>query len=430
MLITVNLYIFFYLLFNTQYAATTLIIGVLPLIQVAYLFRYVDKTNRLLAKAFESIKYDNFSEQLTTQLSDASFKPLCNELNRIVEKFQRNRLEKEQQFQYLKAIIHQAGMGLISIRESGRINLINKAARMMLKMPPVNHISQIESENKGFVTLLSQMQTNEKAFFDFVDGNGSYQLAVYTSEVRSKGEYYKLITIQNIQNELEEKEMEAWKKLTRVLSHEIMNSITPISSLAATANILVKEMEADNPSDSRDLQQALLTIEKRSQGLIQFVKNYRQFAQIPAPNFQILTIVDLMKRIENLIQSKLQQHSIELEIGSVPDNLQIKADTNLVEQVLLNLMSNAIEAVKQKNNPCVQIKAGTNESSRVMVQVIDNGCGIEEHTLPKVFIPFFTTKPDGSGIGLSISRQIMRMHGGTIRIDSEAGRKTTASLIF
>lgn len=430
LLLIVNLYLFFFLIFKTQYVATTLIIGILPLFQVVYLFRYVSQTNRLLATAFESIKYDNFSEQLNTQLSDTSFKPLCRELNRIMAKFQKNRLEKEQQFQYFNAVVHQTGTGLISIRESGRINLINRAARMMLNIPPVTHIRQLESENKAFVELLNRMQTNEKALFDVADTGGASQLAVYTSEVRSKGDYYRLITIQNIQNELEEKEMEAWKNLIRVLSHEIMNSITPIASLAATANLLVKEGAATKPEDSRDLRQALSTIEKRSQGLMQFVKNYRRFAQVPAPNLQILSVEDLFKRIDNLIRSKLQGHAIAFEFGVMPENLQIKADANLIEQVLLNLMTNAIEAVQDVTSPVIHLKAMTDEASRVIIQVVDNGCGIEQAALSKVFIPFFTTKSEGSGIGLSLSRQIMRMHGATIRIESRPGRETVLSLIF
>jgi two-component system nitrogen regulation sensor histidine kinase NtrY len=429
-LITLNLYIFFYLLFNTQHLATTLIIGLLPLFQVAYLFRYVNTTNRLLADAFEAVKYENFSEKLNTQLSDLSFQPLCAELNRIVEKFQKNRLEKAQQFQYLTAIIHQTGMGLISIRKSGRINLINKAARRMLNLPNVNHIRQIEAENRSFTDLVNRMQINEKASIDVANAGGSTQLAVYASEVRSKGEHYRLITIQNIQKELEEKEMEAWKKLIRVLSHEIMNSITPISSLAATANLLVKEGAAKSPAGSHDLEQALSTIEKRSQGLMQFVKNYRRFAQIPAPHFQILPVANLFRRIDNLIRHKLEHSSIAFEFGATPENLQIRADANLIEQVLLNLMSNAIEAVKDTAFPSIRLSAVADESSHVILQVEDNGCGIEKETLSKVFIPFFTTRSKGSGIGLSLSRQIMRMHGGRISIDSDPGSKTVLSLVF
>lgn len=429
-LITANLYLFFYLLFQTKYVATTLIIGILPVFQIVFLFRFVNQTNNLLAKTFESIKYESFSEHLNTRLKDLSFKPLCDELNRIVDKFQETRLEKEQQFQYLKAIVHQTGMGLISIKKSGEINLMNQAARKMLKTPPLKHIREIESLNKAFADLLLRLPTNEKAVFDFNENGESDHLAVYTSEIRSKGEHYQLVTIQNIQKELEEKEMDAWKKLIRVLSHEIMNSITPISSLATTANLMVKNGMKMDEADASDLRQALSTIEKRSQGLMRFVQNYRRFARIPAPNFQVQPVRDLFRRIENLTKNEMDRCAISFESLITPENLKIKADANLIEQVLLNLTSNAIEAVQNEHNPRIFLQARVNSTANLLICVIDNGCGIEKEVLPKVFIPFFSTKSEGSGIGLSLSRQIMRLHGGSIRIDSESGKETRACLLF
>ena len=234
--IIVNLYVFFYLCFKTDLYATIVITGLFPIFQVLGLFHYINKTNRFLVRAFESIQYDNFTEKIKTSLEDSSFRELCDELNRIIEKFQRNRIEKEQQFQYLKAIIHQTGRGLISVKQTGEINLINKAARVILKIPHFKHIKQLEIVNKDFSDLLMKMKTGEKENFDYSDNGISVQFAVYARDISLRDEQYKLFTIQNIQKELEEKEMDAWKKLIRVLSHEIMNSITPISSLAATAN--------------------------------------------------------------------------------------------------------------------------------------------------------------------------------------------------
>lgn len=428
--IAVNLYLFFYLFFNTQYYATTIIIGLLPIFQVWALFYYVSKTNRFLEKAFESIQHDNFSEQINTPLTDASFKELCEALNRIIEKFQKNRLEKEQQFQYLKAIVHQTGMGLISIRPGGEINLINKAARVMLKVPHFNHIRLFKTVNKTFLNLLIKMKTGEKKKFNYSDNSTSIQVAIYAKDIQLKNEHYKLFTIQDIQKELEEKEMDAWKKLIRVLNHEIMNSITPISSLAATANLLVTGNKKMSPADADDLRQALHTIEKRSQGLMQFVRNYRRFASIPDPNFQIIPVAALFKRIENLTQNQLKQASIQFRVSITPENLQIKVDPDLIEQVLLNLMTNAIEAVNETEHPDIRLTAHMNDKSNVMIHVSDNGRGIEPEVLPKIFIPFFTTKPKGSGIGLSLSRQIMRLHDGSIRLESGPGVKTVSCLIF
>jgi len=428
--IVINLYVFFYLCFKTDFYATTFITGLLPIFQIYGLFHYISKTNRFLVRAFESIKYDNFSEKINTPITDSFFKELCDELNLIIERFQKNRIEREQQFQYLKAIIHQTGMGLISVKSNGEINLINKTARVILKIPHFKHIKQLETVNKNFSDLLMKMKTGEKEAFNYSDNGTSIQFAVYARDINLKDEQYKLFTIQNIQKELEEKEMDAWKKLIRVLSHEIMNSITPISSLAATANLLITKKEKMNPSDTDDLRQALFTIEKRSQGLMQFVQNYRRFARIPAPNFQIFTVAALFKRIENLTQNQLKQESVQFIISIKPENLQIKADPDLIEQVMLNLMTNAIEALNETDQPKIQLIAEINDKSNMIISVTDNGCGIEPEVLSKVFIPFFTTKPEGSGIGLSLSRQIMRLHGGSIRMESEPGVQTISSIVF
>jgi len=224
--------------------------------------------------------------------------------------------------------------------------------------------------------------------------------------------------------------MDAWKKLTRVLSHEIMNSITPISSLAATANLLITNRERMSSSDADDLRQALTTIENRSRGLMQFVQNYRRFAQIPDPDFQILSVAALFKRIKNLTQNQLQQDCVQFRMSIKPENLHIKVDPDLIEQVLLNLLTNAMEALKEKDQPEIGLDAELNDQSKIIIRVTDNGCGIEPETLLKIFIPFFTTKRDGSGIGLSLSRQIMRLHHGSISIESDPGVQTISSLIF
>ncbi len=224
--------------------------------------------------------------------------------------------------------------------------------------------------------------------------------------------------------------MDTGKKLIRVLNHEIMNSITPISSLAATANLLITSKKVLSPSDAEDLRQALYTIEKRSRGLMQFVQNYRQFARIPDPNFQILQVATLFNRIKNLTQNQHQQASVQFRMSIKPENLKIKADPDLIEQVLLNIMANAIEALNETDQPKIHLGATMNDRSNVIIRVTDNGCGIEPGELFKVFLPFFTTKPGGSGIGLSLSKQIMRLHGGNIRVQSDPGVQTISSLVF
>jgi nitrogen fixation/metabolism regulation signal transduction histidine kinase len=407
-----------------------MILAVLILFQIMNLLKYVDKSNQLLSRAFESILYEDFSERLDTHLLDSSLKEVCESLNRIITKFQQNRLEKEQQFQYLQTVIQQTGMGLISVKADGEVNLINKSARQMLQLPNLRHIQQLQSVDNALSCLLMQMRSGDKRYIDIENQNNSMQVAVYAKEISLQGEHYNLFTLQNIQSELEEKEMEAWKNLIRVLSHEIMNSVTPISSLAATANMLIGRGKEIDPSDIDDLRQAMQAIEKRGQGLIQFVQNYRRFARIPDPVKQIVLVAKLFKRIENLIQPNLKAGTIRFSTSIKPESLQLRVDPDLIEQVLLNLLSNAIEAVKESQRPEIELKAEMNSRSVMVIQIRDNGRGIAEDVLPKIFIPFFTTRPEGSGIGLSLSRQIMRLHGGNIRVKSEPGTSTVFSLSF
>jgi len=239
-----------------------------------------------------------------------------------------------------------------------------------------------------------------------------------------------------VQEQLEEKEMEAWQNLIRVLTHEIMNSVTPIASLASTVNDLLTESPNQEKPIERidteiisDVRGALQTIEKRSHGLLNFVDAYRNLTRIPRPNLQIVSLSEFFSRLKKLMHSQITEGSIDLQVHIEPDNLQLAADPELIEQVLINLLLNAIEAVAKQPNPVIKIFAKLDDKGRITIQVIDNGTGISEEIAEKIFIPFFTTKKKGSGIGLSLSRQIMRMHRGSLGVLSKKG-ETVFTLKF
>lgn len=430
LLITVNIGLFFYFCFGTTLYSTMFILGAASVVQVAALLNFVNKTNAYLARVFGAIRYDDFSDRIHTGFQDSSFRELAAELNGIIERFRETRLEKERQFHYLQAIIQQTGIGFISLSPDGDVDLINGSARKMLRISRFTHIRQLESISAEFAETLDRIKSGEKAFVKVDAGGDSAQLAVHANDVRLRGRKYRLLTLQNIQSELEEKEMDAWKNLIRVLSHEIMNSITPISSLASTAKALVNSHDELTAADIGDIRQAVRTIESRSRGLMQFVQNYRQFAAIPKPDFKIVPVAAVFKRIESLMRDRMKQESIRFETAISPDTLHIEADPDLIEQVLLNLMKNAAEAVKETLEPRILLIARVNERSNVIIEVTDNGVGIDEDVMQKIFIPFFTTRSGGSGIGLSLSRRIMRLHGGNIRVASTPNIRTVFSLIF
>ena len=267
------------------------------------------------------------------------------------------------------------------------------------------------------------------------------QLSVSVSRFRLRGDAHALASIQDLRNELEEKEMEAWQQLTRVLTHEIMNSVAPISSLASTAHRLLSEAPAapngtPPPQEvaeiTEDAREAVQTIERRSKGLISFVDSYRSFTKIPNPKFEILEVRELFDNVRRLLRVQIEEHALDLRINVAPEDLQVSADPELVEQVLINLVLNAMHAVEGEPAPRIELRARIDRRSRPVLQVIDNGPGIPPDVQEKIFVPFFTTKEDGSGIGLSLSRQIMRLHGGalTVRSDPDSDAETVFTLRF
>lgn len=243
------------------------------------------------------------------------------------------------------------------------------------------------------------------------------------------------MSLQNIQSELEEKEMEAWQNLVRVLTHEIMNSVTPISSLAGTIESDLRQHfdeDADQLSEDemRDIHLSLQTISKRSEALIRFVKEFRSLTSIPKPKPAVFSARTLLDEVCMLHKSELGEKGISAQIEVYPEDLTILADKGMIEQVLINLVKNAIQSFDDQAEKTLTLRAFVSEKSRPVIMVKDNGPGIDPDALEKIFIPFFTTKKTGSGIGLSLSRQIMRQHQGTLTVKSELGKGTEFYLRF
>jgi signal transduction histidine kinase len=276
------------------------------------------------------------------------------------------------------------------------------------------------------------MKSGEKTTFKFFDESDVIQLIIYATEFKMRDKAIKLVSLQNIQTELEEKELEAWQKLIRVLTHEIMNSVTPISSLSSTVNDMLTTGNANDLDEEQvdDIKSAVTTIHRRSEGLINFVENYRSLTKIPKPNFEIFSVQHLFDRLKRLLSNDLEKYSIRLSLSVEPRSLEVTADPDMVEQILINLVINSTHALKDTENKSLSLTAGLNEKGRVFIKVTDNGPGIPQDIQEKIFIPFFSTKSSGSGIGLSLARQIMRSHRGNIRVSSKPNEETTFSLIF
>lgn len=430
-------FLFFYLLFKTALYSATFIVGAIILYQIYALIRYVEKTNRDLTRFFQSIKYSDFSQTFKYSGLGSSFDSLKSAFTEVADAFRKARAEKEEHYQYLQTVVQHVGIGLIAFQPDGEVELINTAAKRLLRVPRLKNIKSLESFSKPLMTKLFQLKSRENALVKVEDNNEMLHLALYSTEFKLHGQKFTLVSLQNIHSELEEKEIEAWQKLIRVLTHEIMNSITPIVSLTSTVNGLINEAYKIKASGKKyevdtlnDIQQALHTIRKRSQGLLHFVDAYRNLTIIPKPNFQIFPVKELFTRAEQLMKANIEDAGADFEVNIDPQTLELTADPELIEQVLINLQLNALQAVKGNKKPRINLDSHLGERGRIIIQIIDNGPGIPEENMEKIFIPFFSTKEGGSGIGLSLSRQIMRLHKGAITVHSEPNVRTVFTLRF
>jgi two-component system nitrogen regulation sensor histidine kinase NtrY len=413
-----------------------LVTGFLIIYQVFALIRCVERTNQYLSRFFLAIKYGDFSQTFTGKELGGSFRELVAAFDEVMEKVRQTRSEKEEHYRYLQTIVRHVGIGLIAFKADGSVDLINTAAKRMLKVAGLKNIQSLNSFSQSLVDALFSLKAGEKALVKIPDQD--MELALHAAEFRLKDQKYTLVSLQNIQSELQEKEMEAWQTLIRVLTHEIMNSMTPITSMAATVIDLLNTIKEKNGGNIDaetiiDIADALKTIHKRSLGLTDFVEAYRNLTLIPKPKFKIFPIHDLFGRIEKLMENKLTKKGIDFYWAVEPQSLELTADPGLIEQVLINLVLNAADAftgLKNSNSPRVQLTASLAENGKIIIRVTDNGPGIVKEALSKVFIPFYSTKKKGSGIGLSLSRQIMKLHKGSITVQSEPDVETIFTLKF
>ncbi|UCG27749.1 MAG: ATP-binding protein [Bacteroidales bacterium] len=437
LLLTATIFLFFYSL-TTRFHITSVLVGALIIYQLYALIRFVDKTNRDLASFLESIRFSEFTRSFQVEGMGSSFDELNKAFNAVIKDFQTVRSEKEEHYHYLQSIVQNIDVSIIAFQKNGTVEMINKAAKKLFQIHNLKNILALESLSGELVKTLLNIKPGENPLVKVQDEDDILQLAINASEFKIHDKLIILATIKNIQNVLEEQETEAWQKLIRVLTHEIMNSITPIASLSSTLDIMLKGISNNKGESSLkmdmatvdEIQQALQTINKRSTGLLHFVNTYRNLTRIPKPNFTITKVKELFKNILLLMEEEIKKTKIDFQITVEPDNLEVSADEELIEQVLINLIKNSIHALENRKKPKIELRAMMNKRGRVIIQVVDNGQGIIKEVLDKIFIPFFTTKQKGSGIGLSLSRQILRLHGGTITAHSIPDQETIFTLTF
>ncbi len=436
-LIIVMILAVFISIYRFGFNVTPILLGVLMIFQIIDLIRYVQKTNMYLTSFLESIRYADFSRSFKLEGLGTAYDEMKEAFNDVISDFQKIRSEKEEHYHYLQNVIQHIGISLIAFQKDGSVEMINNSAKKLFQISKLKNIRELGSYSSELVEKLIKMKSGDRILVQVIDNDMMMQLAIYATEFKIRMQSIILVSIQNIQSELEEQEMAAWQKLIQVLTHEIMNSITPIASLSSTINELLKDIDiTDNKPQMiddetvGDIRNSLRTITKRSTGLIHFVESYRNLTKIPKPKFNIIPVKDVFNNVHLLMEKDLKLKGIECVIDISSSSLELTADEELIEQVLINLVKNAIHALSDVENAKIIMRAFLDKRGRIAVQVIDNGPGILEEVIDKIFVPFFTTKPDGSGIGLSLSKQIMRMHGGTLTAQSEPNVETNFTLRF
>jgi nitrogen fixation/metabolism regulation signal transduction histidine kinase len=392
------------------------------------LIRYIEKTNHDLTHFLLSIRQGAFTESYTSGNRGKQHKQLSDALNEIVSEFAKVNEQKELHYQFLKTLNENINVSIFSFDATGNLITMNQAAKRMLDLPSFSKLEHFKKIDPALHQAVSTLDPEVRTVVKVILREETFQLSVQLKEIILNGKSVRIVLLQNLNNELESKEIEAWHQLIRVLTHEIMNSVTPIVSLTgAVENILrtntgeQKDFTRLSPENIDDVYSGLATIQSRSKGLMKFVTSYKEFSRPIDAKFETVDMSLLLHRTITLLQPQFEEQKVELKTEIPPGNLTVNGDPSLLEQVLINLLKNAMEAVASDGTGLIRI-IFRKKNQQTIIFISDNGPGIDAETLPRIFVPFFTTKPKGSGIGLSLSRQIMKIHSGTIKVQtSERG---------
>jgi two-component system nitrogen regulation sensor histidine kinase NtrY len=404
---------------------------VIWILLIASLITYVTHTNRTLKTFFNSLRYIDTVKRNSGK--GRSFEELDKMYQEIAGIIHQVELERETDRQYFRYLVDHSGAGIISFNDSGDIEIINQSAKKILKIKQIKNISALSTLSSELPVLMYTLKPGQQKLFKMIVENEVVGLSVRLAEYRISGRKIRLVSLQNIRNELEEEELDAWQKLIRVLTHEIMNSITPVNSLT---NTIIRMLESDGRPKRQDeiddgtlanALEGLHSIEKRNKGLIGFVQSYRSLTRIQKPIFTKVDIESMFINIGRLVKDELEASGIHLFLSVNPTGLSLEADEKLLEQVMINLINNSRHALAGTSNPEIHLSAKIDHENAI-IEVKDNGSGIPDDMMGNIFIPFFTTRAEGSGIGLSLSRQIMRLHGGNISVKSRPGVETIFTL--
>ena len=425
-----------WLLLQPGFHSSTLLSAAVLALLIAELWRFVSRTNREVARFLDAVRFADYSQRFDFQDAGSGFASLGRTFNDIIADLRSRRTGQESELRHLKALIEHIPVPLMTVHADDGITLQNNAARRLFGAAHVTRVSDLRQFGPGFARAVDEAIPGDRELVTFSVEGVDYHLTLAATEIIIAGDRERLISLQDIQSEIDATQAEAWQDLVRVLTHEIMNSITPVTSLARTAADLVDDIVSQTDSDSPigedldDVQSAVQTVARRSDSLMQFIDSYRQISRLAPAEKKRVALVELFDTVTELAKAEWGDDRVSLVSSVEPSGLYVYADRDLLEPVLLNLLRNAWQATKETNEPRVELNGRLNRRGNTVIEVADNGPGVPEENTRKIFVPFFTTREGGSGVGLALARQVMIAHGGFIRLGHGNGGGAVFTLTF
>jgi nitrogen fixation/metabolism regulation signal transduction histidine kinase len=426
-----------WVLLNTEWVATPFLCGALILLSLIELIRYVERTSRDLAGFLTLVTHQDFSTPVRVPQKGPAFAELDAAYQVLVTELRRLHVQKAAEHQYLESVLEHLSVALCCFDEQGMVTMMNEPARRLFGVPHLNSVRSFARIDERLPERLRSLGDGERTLLSVRRGDDILQLVLYATQFELLERRYTLVSFQNIRDELDRQEIDSWQKLIRVLTHEIMNSVTPITSLSRLIRDTLVDESHSPPAfrglsepEQSDILKSVTAIHTRSTGLVDFVEAYRRFARLPRPVFANVEVVSLLDRVRTLQSPALEAQQIALDVRCLDAGLTVHADVQQIEQVLINLIRNAADAVAGRAAPRIELRGSRNEQGAVLLQVSDNGVGIDPAHLDSIFVPFFTTKRSGTGVGLSISRQIVLANRGTLSVRSSPGEGAVFTLKF
>jgi len=420
---------------NTQWYVTIALFIAAAAVEIAGLVQFSTQSSREIARFLDALAVDDLSQSFTGLTADTAHRELGTAMERVLARLRASRSDRDEQAHYLQTLVNHVPVALLSIDDRGAVRLLNMAGRRLFESS-LTQTEQFFRYGESFAVSLESLSPGNTAILRMERSSGPLLLKAAATEIAARGSRRRLVSLQNIENEMSAQELEAWQTVIRVMAHEVMNSLTPVSSLAATAQGLVRDvleqLPADDPhaaalSDARD---ALEAVSRRSEGLLHFVRSHRRLTKPLAARMELMPVQRLFARIQRLLASDLAGRDIHMATRVDPETLELAMDVELLDQALINLVRNATEALRDTPSGQIALSAYRESDGRIAISVSDNGPGIPPDQREKVFVPFFTTKRQGSGIGLTLVRQIAAAHGASVDIGETPGGGATIRLRF